>query len=274
MSKLGIIIPTYNRSKLLTRCVQSVICEPGDFEVLIINDNSPDDTDDVVKSFEDYRIKYIKKAKNGGVNSARNLAFQNSDCEWMFCLDDDEEMLPGGVGIILKRLQEMPQNYNVAYFNSKIIKDQEAFTGGFHFEEDVEYYDPSYFDTMMKYGLKGDCKPAFRRSLFQNPKYLFPESVNGFESYTMNRVAKDKKGIRYFRDVVTLVHQESVLKDRLSINAPRKSPWPMFVLHFDLLVEHFWFYVTHVSYLYKKLKEMTKLFIRGLLGAFTFPSRN
>ncbi len=267
MISLSIIIPTYKRPELLKRCLMSVVKERGDFEIFVIDDASNDTTEEVVRSLNDERIVYLLQDKNRGVNAARNRAIGLSKSEWVFCLDDDDELLPGAIDLISKRLSEMPQNYNVAYFNSKIKRDAGDLIGGFQFGAE-NFFDPSYLETMTKYNLKGDCKPAFRKVLFDNQRYKFPESVNGFESYTMNIIAKDNKGIRYWKDVVTLIHQESALIDRLSVTASKKNPWPLLVLHVKQLFEHFIFYTKKPIFLYKKIKDIIKLLVRSLFSLF------
>ncbi len=263
---LSILIPTYNRSKLLKRCLQSVLIQLGSFEVVIVDDASTDDTEETVLSFVDSRIVYIKQAHNQGVNSARNKGILNSKKEWIFCLDDDDELIPESIKVIESRISEMPLEYNVAYFNSKIIREEKTFIGGFQFGGGINFFDPSYEQTMTKFNLKGDCKPAFRRILFDNQKYKFPETINGFESYTMNLLARDKKGLRYFNEIVTLIHQENFLTDRLSIKAPKKNPWPLFVLHLRQIPQHLSFYIKNPLFFYEKIKTMIKLFIRSIIA--------
>ena len=90
---VSVIIPTYNRANLIGRSIQSVLGQTyRDFEVIIIDDNSTDNTGEVVRSFRDPRIIYIKLSSNSGVSAARNqgiqmakgtyIAFQDSDDEW------------------------------------------------------------------------------------------------------------------------------------------------------------------------------------------------
>lgn len=260
---ISIIIPTYNREKLLKRCLSSVFKEEGDFEVIVIDDASTDNTEKTIKEFGDLRLRYLKQEKNGGVNKARNRAIREASGEWLFCLDDDDEILLGSISLICKRIAEMPNEFNVAFFNSLIRRDGGDFIGGYQYFLNENYFDPTYRDTMFKYGLKGDCKPVFKKTLFNNKRYLFPEVINGFESYTINLISKDKKGIRYWQDVITLIHQEDQLKDRLSLNASRKNPWPLFVLHTIQIPEHFWFYIKHPLFFSKKLITMSKLLLRS-----------
>lgn len=91
--KVSIILPTYNRAHLLERSVRSILNQTyEDFELLIVDDGSTDNTRAVVERFADSRIRYIFCKKNGGVAKARNIgitearydyiAFQDSDDEW------------------------------------------------------------------------------------------------------------------------------------------------------------------------------------------------
>lgn len=245
-----------------------ILGQGDEFNIIVVDDAGTDDTERFMETYKDNpRITYIKKEKNGGVNSARNLAILQSKAEWVAFLDDDDEFLQDAIEIIYKRIGELPKSYNVAYFNSIIKTDNNEYVGGFQFKKEEGFYDPSYEETMLKFNLKGDCKPVFRRSLFENKKYLFPESVNGFESYTMNLLAKDNKGIRYFSDKTTLVHFQNEIK-HISHTAPRKNPWPLFVLHSRQIPQHFWFYIKHPVFFSKKLITMSKLLLRSILIFF------
>ena len=75
MEKISVIIPTYNRSGKLRGSVESVLRQTyTDFELLIVDDGSQDDTREVVKAMaiEDDRIRYIRQEINQGASAARN----------------------------------------------------------------------------------------------------------------------------------------------------------------------------------------------------------
>jgi glycosyltransferase involved in cell wall biosynthesis len=91
---ISIILPTYNRAALLPRSIESVLGQTyGDFELIVVDDGSEDDSAAVVAGFGDERIRYLKFPKNCGLSKARNaglshargacIAFQDSDDEWM-----------------------------------------------------------------------------------------------------------------------------------------------------------------------------------------------
>lgn len=93
MEKVSIIIPTYNRADVLDTSIQSILQQSyTDFELLIVDDGSTDNTDIVVGSIHDDRIRYLEMPENKGVAAARNegirqakydyIAFQDSDDYW------------------------------------------------------------------------------------------------------------------------------------------------------------------------------------------------
>ena len=72
--KISVIIPTYNRANLITKSINSVLSQTyKNIELLIIDDNSEDETETIVKNINDSRIKYIKLKENKGAAYARNV---------------------------------------------------------------------------------------------------------------------------------------------------------------------------------------------------------
>ncbi len=258
--KISLVITTYNRANILKRAIDSVINQDF-FEILVVDDCSLDNTESVVSSYP--KIKYIRQDKNRGVNSARNLAIKNCNGDFVAFLDDDDQFVYNALDIMYKRISDLPENISVVYFNSIIRKNNnESFDGGFQFSKEQYFYDPNYFETMTKFNLKGDCKPVFRMSLFKDKKYSFPESVNGFESYLMNILARDGVGIRYFKDVSTIVNFTDEVV-HISHSSPRKNPKPLLDLHIKQLQEHKSFYKENPHILSKKYIDIIKLSIRA-----------
>lgn len=90
--KLSIIIPVYNAEKYLEECISSVISQSfGDFELLLINDGSTDNSDEICLKFalQDHRVKVFNQT-NKGVSSARNIGLFHAKGEWVTFIDSDD----------------------------------------------------------------------------------------------------------------------------------------------------------------------------------------
>jgi glycosyltransferase involved in cell wall biosynthesis len=95
MAQISVVIPTFNRAELLTGAIRSVLNQTfQDFEVLIVDDGSSDTTPDVVKSFDDNRIHYIRHTARRGGAAARNTGIARAGGEYVAFLDDDDEWFP------------------------------------------------------------------------------------------------------------------------------------------------------------------------------------
>ena len=132
---ISISITTYNRSRLLRRCLESIRRQNfSDYEVLILDDCSSDDTSEVVKEFTiDPKFRYIKYEKNLGwgdkvVNEAQNRGYYNGDFVWLFC---DDEYMYGEDSLKLvaealnkhKNVDLIATDYGFAYEDIEVFDD-------------------------------------------------------------------------------------------------------------------------------------------------------
>lgn len=113
---ISVVLTTYNRSKRLKKAIQSVLNQslPG-WELIVVDDHSKDDTEKVVRSFDDPRIKYIKKKKNFGCDTQpKNYGIIASRGEYIAFLDDDNEYRPDHLAVLLKAI-ESDEHIGVVY---------------------------------------------------------------------------------------------------------------------------------------------------------------
>lgn len=88
------IIPSYNSARYLAEAIQSVLDQSyADFEIIVVNDGSTDETEAVVKGFSDERIRYFAQ-ENKGVGAARNVGLRLARGEYVAFLDADDLFLP------------------------------------------------------------------------------------------------------------------------------------------------------------------------------------
>ena len=89
--KITVILPTYNRANLLKNAIESVLGQSySNWELIIINNNSIDNTLEIIREFESKKIKVINTNNNGILAKSKNLGIQNAEGEWIAFLDDDD----------------------------------------------------------------------------------------------------------------------------------------------------------------------------------------
>jgi glycosyltransferase involved in cell wall biosynthesis len=94
LNSVSIIVPCYNQAQYIDECLQSVLDQTYEnWECIIVNDGSPDNTNEVVKKWitKDSRFKYYSQ-ENAGVSSARNLGVSKSIGEYILPLDGDDKI--------------------------------------------------------------------------------------------------------------------------------------------------------------------------------------
>lgn len=89
--RVSVCIPTYNRARYLSECIDSILSQSfSDFELIVSDNCSADDTDAVVRSFGDHRIHYSKNPSNMGVTANRNCCLDLARGEYLTILGDDD----------------------------------------------------------------------------------------------------------------------------------------------------------------------------------------
>ena len=134
--KFSIIIPLYNKEKYIRRVLDSILNQDyKDFEIIVVNDGSTDNSRLVVNKIVDDRIKIVNK-ENGGVSSARNRGIDEAHGEWVLFLDADDILLPGAlrsfydatikfkaVKVIVSNFQNIDLDGNIS-LHSKLTRDK------------------------------------------------------------------------------------------------------------------------------------------------------
>lgn len=105
----SVVIPLYNKERSVKNTIESVLNQTfQDFEVIVVNDGSTDNSLEVVKSFNDERIRIINQ-KNSGVSSARNRGIKEAKYDWIAFLDADDLWLPKYLETIRNLMIKYPQ---------------------------------------------------------------------------------------------------------------------------------------------------------------------
>ncbi len=130
MTLLSIIIPCYNCELFIAKTINSVINQDFiDWELIVVDDGSKDNSAKIVEAFENANIKLVKK-ENGGVISARKkgLDYISSDSKYLHFLDSDDILLPNFYSKIFKFWQNK-SNVGAVYVNHTSIDENDKVIG-------------------------------------------------------------------------------------------------------------------------------------------------
>ena len=90
MVDISIIVPIYNAEKYIEKCVESLLNQTKkELELILINDGSTDQTDEILKKYKDKRIKYFKN-KNQGIGKTRNFGIDKATGKYIMFVDSDD----------------------------------------------------------------------------------------------------------------------------------------------------------------------------------------
>ena len=142
--KVSIVIPCYNQAIYLPETLESVLNQTYDnWECIIVNDGSPDDTEEVAKKWldKDSRFKYLFK-ENGGLSSARNAGIEIAEGEWILPLDCDD--LIANKYLELSN-EEITKGFNLIYFKIRLFGQENLdYDTAFYNFEELLYSNPFY----------------------------------------------------------------------------------------------------------------------------------
>ncbi len=122
MTTVSVIIPAYNLENYIVQALESVLFQTfQDFEIILIDDGSQDNTVSLVQQFDDPRI-HILQQKNQGASSARNYGMRQSQGQYIALLDGDDYWLPEKLERQLQHLSHAP-NVGVSFCRAAFMND-------------------------------------------------------------------------------------------------------------------------------------------------------
>lgn len=109
MPAIAVIMPVYNRAGSVRRAIDSVLAQDfANFELIVADDGSTDDTCQIVASIEDPRVILLRAEKNRGSNVARNRAIEAASAPLIAFLDSDDIFLPNKLGFVVRTFAARP----------------------------------------------------------------------------------------------------------------------------------------------------------------------
>jgi len=214
MSKVSVIIPTYNRGDKLQRAIDSVLNQTyTNLEIIVIDDGSTDNTPEIVQKYDDNQIKYIYCCENRGANHARNIGVRNSNGKYISFLDSDDVLRKKYHEITINALENSNSDCVGAFVSYNVYNN--GFEGTHNIKKEVVKQD----DLAHKNIIGGFSCTVFKSDIFDKIGGL-DENLDASQDYDFYlRVLKDHKMIGI--DKVLLDHY--IQSDSISKNIQAKS---------------------------------------------------
>src|SRR4051794_10661406 len=137
MSRVTVVIPTYNRARFLPGAIGSVLVQTyGDFRLLIADNASDDGTREVVATYDDPRIEYVRRPENLGITANHNLALQQVETPYCLIVPDDDLLFPEILERTVAVLDANPRagmvhaRFQVLDADGTVLKEDEDWTYG------------------------------------------------------------------------------------------------------------------------------------------------
>ena len=126
MIALSIIVPVYNVSKYLEKCLDSLLCQdlrPEEYEIIIVNDGSTDNSEEIAKRYaETYSNVHLLTQANGGLSAARNTGIKQAVGKYIQFVDSDDYLEPNVLGALVKKMEH--EQLDVLRFNYQNVNEE------------------------------------------------------------------------------------------------------------------------------------------------------
>lgn len=224
---LSIIIPAYNVEKYVGKCLQSVSSIPSiDYEIIVVNDGSTDNTRSIVDSFrvkKNANIRIINK-ENGGLSSARNAGLMEAAGVYIAFLDSDDYIIPD---IFAKFMLDVKRdNVDIGYAdykkraNGNLYTDKSSIARAKKFKGDKKIYTgidyaEKAFDRKVNFINSEACFAIFKRQFLVEQGLRFQEGIYHEDTLFFFQSVIVAKKVKYYDYpfYVYVIRDNSIMTD-------------------------------------------------------------
>lgn len=181
--KISVIIPTYNRAHLISRAIQSVLDQTyRDLEIIVVDDGSADNTEEVIKSFKNEKIRYLQHNKNKGASAARNTGIRASRGEYIAFQDSDDEWFPDKLEKQIKAFNNSSPEVGVVYSGFyRVEGDKKIYVPN---DDRFTYKEGNIHGELLKGNFVGTPAVLIKKECFERVKY-FDEYIPALEDWEL-----------------------------------------------------------------------------------------
>lgn len=257
--KVSAIVLTYNRAHFVTEAIGSILDQTfKDFELIVVDNCSSDNTESVVKSSSDKRIRYFKNQNNGFMGVNRNYGIEKSSGEYIAFLDDDDLWLPEKLE---KQIELLDSNKGLGLvYSDSYIMDSNG-----KLEENTYFYGRrpvrgNTFDKLLENNLIPMLTVMIRKEVLNrvgvfNPRYkialdydlwlriaahypidFIEQPLAKYRVYTES--GSQKNVARLYREIIQILNwwlDKGTIDDKATGEIKRREAW----LHLSLMKQYF-----------------------------------
>lgn len=217
---ISIIIPTYNHGRFLDQALKSIINQTyKNWEVIIIDNHSTDNTTKIVESFKDPKITYFKIHNNGIIAKSRNAGISAANGEWIAFLDSDDWWANNKLE---KCSSFLGEKVDLVYHDLKIIYEKQKLLGKKSIKS-RQLSEPILIDLLVGGNIIANSSVIVRKDLIEKIGGISEkeELVAAEDYYTWLRIAQLTNKFKYISNTIGfyLIHEKSNSKKDMSIPA-------------------------------------------------------
>lgn len=222
--KISVIIPTHNRAQMLTRSVESVLAQtwPGGMEILVISDGSTDNTEEVVESFDDPRVRLLKHETSQGASAARNTGISVAQGNYIAFLDDDDEWMKDHLKLLISKMNDAGSSVGLVYGWIDYYND-----GKLVQQKHPELRGNIFIEMLDKQAITNSSVLLIRREVIDVVKGFDEKLPRGNDGDFIRRISKHF-AVDYVPKVLAKIHIGH--SDRISIDSPKNLRNVVFAL--------------------------------------------
>ncbi|WP_046758389.1 glycosyltransferase family 2 protein [Kordia jejudonensis] len=192
MPLFSVIIPLYNKAMYIQETIESVLQQRfTDFEIIVVNDASTDESVQLVKNISDPRISIIENPQNLGLSATRNVGISHASGTVIALLDADDIWLPNYLKTIKHLYETFPEaslygtDYSEIYTSNEAIAPKKNISSAL---KGTAFVVPDFFEANMFQPIFNPSCLAFKKSIcsdgnFFNPKITFSEDIDFYIKY-------------------------------------------------------------------------------------------
>lgn len=224
MAFFTVIIPLYNKESYVENTINSILNQTfTDYEVLIINDYSTDESATKVKTFLSEKIKLIEHSENKGLSAARNTGIQNANSDYITFLDADDLWKPTFLETIHQLITDFPEakifgtNYEEVYKNKIVVPKNSSSELNLNSVQIIDFFKYNLGQGIYNHGSVCFHKEVYSKAGMYDENIDFAEDIdfNIRANYHFKLAYSNTIQMQYFMETGTQLTRSSILNKRL-----------------------------------------------------------